>query len=138
MCAAAQTPVGVWDGTLSVQGTRLPLVFRITALAEGLAAALDSPDQGAVGIPVDSVAFRDGELTLGIRPIGATFRGSLLSDDLLLGDSGHLTVTEYPGLNHLLQPCTTGDLSEYETIEVTLSEQVLSDLVAWIRAQAAE
>lgn len=86
LCAAAQTPVGVWDGTLSVQNTRLPVVFRITASAEGLAAVLDSPDQGALGIPVDSVAFREGELTLRIRPLDVTFRGSQLSDDLLLGE----------------------------------------------------
>jgi pimeloyl-ACP methyl ester carboxylesterase len=40
----------------------------------------------------------------------------------------------YPELNHLFQHCVTGDVSEYKEIEETLSPEVLSDLVAWIRA----
>lgn len=39
----------------------------------------------------------------------------------------------YPELNHLFQHCVTGDVSEYKEIEETLSPEVLSDLVSWIR-----
>lgn len=52
----------------------------------------------------------------------------------LLGESPTLTVKEYPGLNHLFQLCTTGDVAEYETIEQTVSPEVLADLAAWICA----
>ncbi len=41
-------------------------------------------------------------------------------------------IKEYPGLNHLFQTCTTGDLSEYGKIEETIAPQVLEDMVAWI------
>lgn len=50
----------------------------------------------------------------------------------LLGDSDRLTVKCYEGLNHLFQPCTTGDVDEYERIETTLAPEVLDDLAAWI------
>jgi len=43
-------------------------------------------------------------------------------------------VKEYPGLNHLFQLCTTGLPTEYAGIEETISEEVLRDMVAWIKA----
>ena len=46
-----------------------------------------------------------------------------------------LTAKKYEGLNHLFQPCTTGDPSEYATIETTISEEVLSDIAEWILGQ---
>ncbi len=39
----------------------------------------------------------------------------------------------YPDLNHLFQHCTTGLSTEYSKIEETFSEEVISDIVAWIR-----
>lgn len=86
LCMAAQSPAGVWDGTLSVNAARLRLVFRIAASAEGYTATLDSPDQGVRGIPVDSVDFRDGALSLRIVPLDVSFRGNLLSEGMLLGE----------------------------------------------------
>jgi len=41
-------------------------------------------------------------------------------------------VKEYQGLNHLLQPSTTGLPTEYGQIETTLSEEVLADLCQWL------
>lgn len=49
--------------------------------------------------------------------------------------SGQLTTKKYEGLNHLFQPCTSGDPSEYATIETTISEEVLSDIAEWILGQ---
>ena len=37
-----------------------------------------------------------------------------------------------PGLNHLLQPCTTGSPDEYPLIETTIAPQVLEDIVRWM------
>lgn len=39
----------------------------------------------------------------------------------------------YPGLNHLFQPATTGSVSEYGDIRVTISEDVLSDIAAFCK-----
>ena len=39
-----------------------------------------------------------------------------------------------PGLNHLFQHCTTGEFSEYKEIEETFSAEVISEMIAWIKA----
>ncbi len=38
------------------------------------------------------------------------------------------------GLNHLFQHCVTGEFSEYKEIEETFSPEVISEMVAWIKA----
>jgi uncharacterized protein len=85
--AAQASPVaGSWWGNLSVQGTELPLVFHITETDGRLAATMDSPAQGARGIPVDSVRFEDSVLTLRILPIAGTYTGRLVSADEMEGE----------------------------------------------------
>ncbi|MBQ5718033.1 MAG: alpha/beta hydrolase, partial [Alistipes sp.] len=54
LSAAAQT-TETWSGVLNVQGTRLRLVFHLTQTADGWQATMDSPDQGAKGIPMEEV-----------------------------------------------------------------------------------
>ena len=44
-----------------------------------------------------------------------------------------VTIKKYPGLNHLFQHCTTGLPLEYSNIEETISPEVLSDIVEWIK-----
>ncbi len=46
---------------------------------------------------------------------------------------GDITIKRYEGLNHLFQPATTGSVGEYATIETTFDEQVLRDIVDWIK-----
>lgn len=41
-------------------------------------------------------------------------------------------VKEYPSLNHLFQHCRTGAVTEYRTIEETISFEVLEDLASWL------
>lgn len=48
----------------------------------------------------------------------------------------HATVKEYEGLNHLFQPSSSRQASmSYGAIEITISEQVLKDIVEWINSQ---
>ena len=42
-------------------------------------------------------------------------------------------IKEYEALNHLFQHCTTGHPTEYAQIEETISEEVLSDIIEWIK-----
>ena len=39
----------------------------------------------------------------------------------------------YPGLNHMMQHCITGEINEYADIEETISPEVLSDIVKFIK-----
>lgn len=82
---AAQDLAGVWDGTLSADAARLPVVFRIDRAGSGYRATLDSPDQGIRGIAVDSLSFRGGELSLRITAFNASFRGALLPGGMIVG-----------------------------------------------------
>ena len=50
----------------------------------------------------------------------------------LLPRSKHLATKIYPATNHLFQPCTSGAVAEYATIETTISEEVLADIASWI------
>lgn len=49
-----------------------------------------------------------------------------------LKEDSRSIIKEYPDLNHLFQPCTTGLTSEYRNIETTVSEEVLNDITNWI------
>ena len=51
----------------------------------------------------------------------------------LLPSSKKNLIKEYPSLNHLFQHCTTGIPTEYNTIEETISPEVLEDMVEWIQ-----
>jgi pimeloyl-ACP methyl ester carboxylesterase len=48
------------------------------------------------------------------------------------GGNRDFLVKELPGLNHLLQPCETGMLDEYATIEVTIDPSALKLIGDWI------
>jgi hypothetical protein len=46
--------------------------------------------------------------------------------------AGDVTIKRYEGLNHMFQPAQTGTVGEYATIETTIDQQVLDDMVEWI------
>lgn len=93
--AAADEPVaakridGSWQGTLKAGGFDLRVVFHIGKDEQGkLKATLDSPDQGAKGIPVDAVALSGDDVKIEVKGIGGTFAGKL-------GDGGRVIQGEW-------------------------------------------
>ncbi|HSY40624.1 MAG TPA: alpha/beta fold hydrolase [Polyangia bacterium] len=85
----APTAEGVWDGTLKVGGGSVRVIVRIKRTGSGWAATADSPDQGASGIPVDSVDLTDDRLKLDLLGLHAHYEAHL-AGDLLSG-----TFTQY-------------------------------------------
>ncbi|MGA9363284.1 MAG: alpha/beta fold hydrolase [Bacteroidota bacterium] len=74
--APGQLLSGAWQGTLSVPGGSLRVVFNFKPKAEGgYTATLDSPDQGAFGIPADSVIVQDTLVRVSIQSIGGELNG---------------------------------------------------------------
>ncbi|MDM7920079.1 MAG: alpha/beta fold hydrolase [Methanosarcina sp.] len=73
---------GLWLGTLQVQGgMEVRLLFNISTDPDGsVNVTMDSIDQGAKGIPVDLITYKDGNLHLGIKSISGTFDGTLKED----------------------------------------------------------
>jgi uncharacterized protein len=81
----AQDIAGDWQGTLSVGSAELRLVLHITKSPDGaLKATLDSVDQGANGIPVNSIALKDSKLSLGIDAVHGTYEGKVASDGKMI------------------------------------------------------
>jgi pimeloyl-ACP methyl ester carboxylesterase len=54
-------------------------------------------------------------------------------DNLSRYITSHLTIKQYPDLNHLFQHAQTGLTLEYGQIEETISPEVLKDIVEWIQ-----
>ncbi len=76
---------GTWLGTLKVSVTELRLVFHIEAGPNGsLKATLDSPDQGATGLPVSRVVVADDRVTLELDKFQARYEGTINEDDSIL------------------------------------------------------
>jgi hypothetical protein len=74
--------VGSWVGTLDAGGAELRIVFHVErADSDSLTASMDSPDQGATGIPVSRVAVEGDSLTLVVRRINGQFGGVLTPAD---------------------------------------------------------
>ncbi len=72
---------GIWQGTLNAPGLELRVVFRISRKSDGtLTATIDSPDQGAFGIPVDEVTFENGKLYIESKRIQGIFEGKINED----------------------------------------------------------
>ena len=76
---------GGWTGTLTVKGMELPLVFNFTKTATGYTATMDSPKQGAKGIPVDEVQFLNKKLTVEIKSAGIKYTGEWKNDAEITG-----------------------------------------------------
>lgn len=72
---------GVWSGVLEAGEQRLRIVFRIRRDSNGAwQATIDSPDQGAFGIPVSSVEVEEKRITLRSEVVAGEFVGTLSAD----------------------------------------------------------
>ncbi|MEN8145422.1 MAG: alpha/beta fold hydrolase [Gemmatimonadota bacterium] len=66
---------GDWQGTLYVQGTELPLVFHFLESEDGtMSGSLDSPAQGATGLPISEVAIRGDTLVVEVSSVGGQYQ----------------------------------------------------------------
>ncbi|MBK8055574.1 MAG: alpha/beta hydrolase [Saprospiraceae bacterium] len=80
-----QDITGQWNGILDIQGKQVRLVFHIKEDDEKLTATMDSPDQGAKGIPVSSVTFENMVLKFEVSSAGISFNGILGEDNVVKG-----------------------------------------------------
>lgn len=114
----AQT--GTWSGKLDVQGTKISLVFHLDEENP----TIDSPDQGAKGIPIEVTRTATGSITINVPSIGATYEGQWLVKQIAgtfkqMGASLPLTLT--PGEEKLNRPQTPVGPFPYTTEEVSFA-----------------
>jgi pimeloyl-ACP methyl ester carboxylesterase len=75
--------VGTWEGVLEAASIRLVLHVE-AAEGEGFTGTMDSPDQGATGIPATSVTFTDGTLRFEVQNLGMVYEATLSDDGAAL------------------------------------------------------
>ncbi len=72
----AQSIAGDWYGSAEIQGMTLRLNVHITETDDGLSGTFDSPDQGALGIPLTSVVLDFPKFKFDFAPAGLTYSGN--------------------------------------------------------------
>lgn len=71
---------GAWMGTLDLGTVQLRVVFHLLNTEDGLTATMDSPDQGANGLPTTSVTRDGARLKIEAKAIGGVFEGAIAAD----------------------------------------------------------
>lgn len=71
---------GVWKGAVVRNGVSLRLVLRVSTTDRGTIVTFDSPDLGAVGLPVAGFARSTEKVGFSVPASGATFAGALAAD----------------------------------------------------------
>lgn len=84
--AVSQDITGQWNGSLDIQGTQLRLIFNIEKTDSGYSTTMDSPDQGANGIPVYETTFTNSELKINASNLGVEYIGNLGKDGIISGN----------------------------------------------------
>jgi uncharacterized protein len=82
---SAQDITGTWSGALETPNGTLRINFNISGTGDDLTSTLDSPDQNAFDIPVDSTFFNQSELTIKVSNIGLQYSGKLVDDTHIEG-----------------------------------------------------
>jgi dienelactone hydrolase len=79
----AQDITGQWNGILNVKGKQLRVVFHINKTDTGYTSTMDSPDQGAKGIPTTSTYFDNSTLKIAAPNLGLKYDGTLGHDSII-------------------------------------------------------
>lgn len=78
--------IGQWEGKLEVSGISLRIWIHIDADENGiLKASMDSPDQGAMNLPVGKISAEGETLSLEMPDLRASFNGTLENDTIIIG-----------------------------------------------------
>jgi serine-type D-Ala-D-Ala carboxypeptidase/endopeptidase len=80
--AAAQEAAGDWIGVIEITpGNSVPLLVHIKRDAAGvMSGTMDSPLQGAMGLPLAEVKVDAGSLTFAVTSIGGSYKGQWLAE----------------------------------------------------------
>ena len=85
MVINAQDIAGHWGGTLSIQGIKLRLVFHVSRSGDSWTTTMDSPDQGAKGIPTGTTEYADSVLIITAPALGMKYSGKWQETDRIQG-----------------------------------------------------
>ncbi len=69
--------IGDWQGKVA----NIPIIIHVSNDDTGLKATLDSPSQGATGIPCGSVVVDGSSITIDMPALRASFKGNIATDN---------------------------------------------------------
>lgn len=125
--AYTQDITGQWNGLLKVQNTQLRVVFNVTKTDSGYVSTMDSPDQGAKGIPASQTSFENDLLKIEIAMAGIRYEGALTQSNQIVGEfrqsnySIPLTLTRaVPEKEKIIRPQNPVEPYPYYTEEVSI------------------
>lgn len=73
---------GNWQGELHIMGQKLRIIFHIEKKDTLYTTIMDSPDQGAYGLPTDRTGVADNQLEIVAAGMGILYRGKLENDSI--------------------------------------------------------
>lgn len=79
----AQDITGSWNGVLKVQGTQLRVIFNVVKKDNGFSSTMDSPDQGAKGIPVTKTTFENSKIKFEVTNARIEYNGELKENEII-------------------------------------------------------
>ena len=107
----SQEITGNWLGTLDIMGNKLRVGFNIEKTDTMYKTKMDSPDQGAFGLPTNKTSFANDTLKIDASGLGISYIGTLQGDSIsgTFVQSGlqlplMLKKTEKPVLNRPQEP----------------------------------
>lgn len=74
--SSAANLVGQWKGNLKVGQQLVPIIFNVAQTSNNLSATMDSPLQGAKGIPVKSLEVNGSKVAFYIAAAGARYEAN--------------------------------------------------------------
>ncbi len=128
----AAGPEQIWEGALSVgAGLRLRVVVHVRKAADGtLSATLDSPDQGARGLKIDTITLDKEKLSFEMKALFARYEGKLNGDGTeaagnwsQAGNGLPLTLKKTAKATEVRRPQTPKAPFPYKVIDVTYANK---------------
>ena len=125
--------LGSWSGKLKVGVVSLTIVIHLQQADGNIAVSLDSPDQGAKGIPGKKEYLSDDSVAVKVESLGATYRARLKDGKLdgTFSQSGlSLPLVMTKGVSEVKRPQMPTPPYPYETEEVTFMNEADSAMLA--------
>jgi hypothetical protein len=76
--------VGKWEGNLDAPSGSLHLIFNLSNKDGSGFGTIDSPDQGAMGIPMSEISAAEPSIKIGVRVVSGEYNGKLGEDGKVL------------------------------------------------------
>ncbi len=127
---SAQDIKGNWQGTLDANGQKLRIIFHLKKDDNQYSASFDSPDQAAMNLPCEEVAFTADSIIIAIKVLAGDYRGKWNGSDEITGVLSQrnyqlpLTLSRMAGGDLVVKPQTPKPPFNYLTEDVEYDNTV--------------